>query len=89
MKGNYCALLLICCALFLCSKTGVFSFADDSSQQVGSEGNKHNTLMPNWVPQPGDMERVEEQRLLAALLQRAQKTLVEAPKDATAWGQVG
>ena len=88
MKGNYCALLLVCCTLFLCNKTGVFALADDSSQQVGSKGNKHNRLMPNWVPQPGDMERVEEQRLLAAV-ETTQKRLVESPKDATAWGKLG
>ena len=87
MKGIYFALLLVCCTLLLCSEVGVFALAGDSNQQV-SEGNKQNTLLPDWVPQPSDIERVEERRLLA-VVKAAQKTLVEAPKDATAWGQLG
>ena len=88
MKGNYCALFLVCCILFLCSNTGVFAFADDSSQQVGPAGNKQNALIPNWVPQPSDIEHVEEERLLA-VVEAAQQRLVEAPKDANAWGELG
>ena len=92
MKGIYCALLLVCCTLLLCSEVGEFVLADDSGQQVvgtgESEGNKQNRFTPNWVPQPSDMDRVEEQRLLA-VVEAAQKRLVEASKDATAWGQLG
>ena len=39
-------------------------------------------------PQPSDIGHVEEQRLLAAV-KTAQQTLIAAPKDATAWGQLG
>ena len=88
MKGNYYALFLVCCLLLFCTEAGAFALANDSSPQIGSEGVKHRTLMPNWVPQPSDIERVEEHRLLAAV-ETAQKRLVEAPKDATAWGELG
>ena len=88
MKGNYYAPFLVCCMLLFCAEAGAFALADDSPQQVGSEGNKHNTLTPHWVPQPSDIERVEEQRLLAAVA-AAQKRLIEAPKDATVWGELG
>ena len=88
MKGNYYAPFLVCCMLLFSAEAGAFALANDSSQQVGSEENKHNTLMPNWVPQPSDIERVEEQRLLVAV-EAAQKRLVEVPKDATAWGELG
>ena len=92
MKEICCALLLVCCTLFRCSGIGTIALADDSHQWVSvtgeSEGNKENASMPDWVPQPSDIERVEEQRLLDAVA-AAQKTLVAAPKDATAWGRLG
>ena len=92
MKGICCVLLLVCCIVFLCSEVGAIAVADDSHQQIGvrgeSEGNTENARIPDWVPQPIDIERVEEQRLLAAVA-AAQKTLAAAPKDATAWGQLG
>ena len=88
MKGNYCSLLLVCCTLLLCSKIGTLVLADDAPQQAGSAGNKQNAITPNWVPQPSDIEHVEEQRLLA-VVEAAQKRLVEAPKDTTAWGELG
>ena len=52
------------------------------------DGNRHNALTPSWVPHPSDIARVEEQRLLAAV-KAAQTALIDAPKDATAWGQLG
>ena len=88
MKGIHRALLLVFCTLILCSEVRVFVLADDSSQPVGSERNKQNARIPNWVPQPNDIAHVEEQRLLA-VVKAAQKTLIETPKDATAWGQLG
>ena len=92
MKGIYCALLLVCCILFLRSKVGELALADNSSQQVGvtgqSEGDPQKARIPDWVPQPSDIGNVEEQRLLAAV-EVAQNRLVEAPKDASAWGQLG
>ena len=92
MKGTYSALLLVCCALFLYSGVGESALADDSNQQVGvtdeSKGKARNTLTPNWVPQPSDIEHVEEQRLLATV-KTAQQALMKAPKDATAWGALG
>ena len=92
MKGIYCVLLLVCCTLFLCCGGGVFAFAGDSNREVGvtreSTGNTQNARIPNWVPQPQDIEHVEEQRLLA-VVKAAQHTLGDAPKDATAWGALG
>ena len=92
MKGVYSALLLACGILLLCSEVRESILADDSHQLVGgtdeSEGKKQNARIPNWVPQPGDIDHVEEQRLLVAV-QAAQKALIEAPKDTTAWGQLG
>ena len=88
MKGIYCAPLLVCCALLLCSEVGTPTPADVSNQQVGVDGNRHTALTPSWVPQPSDIGRVEEQRLLTAV-KVAQKALIETPKDATAWGQLG
>ena len=92
MKGIYSALLLVCGTLLLCSGVGESALADDSHQQVGvtgeSGGKEQNALPPSWVPQPSDIGRVEEQRLLAAV-KAAQKALIEAPKDATAWGELG
>ena len=83
MKGTYSALLLVCFALFLYSEVGEAAFAGDSNQQVGvtdeSEGKERNTFTPNWVPQPSDIEQVEEQRLLAAV-KTAQQALMKAPK---------
>ena len=92
MKGIYCALLLVCCTLLLCSDAGVLALEGDSNQQVGvtneSTGNTLNTLIPNWIPQPQDIKHVEEDRLLA-VVKAAQNTLVNASKDATAWGALG
>ena len=82
MKGIYWALLLVFCAVILCSEVRVFVLADEP------ESSKQNALIPDWVPQPSDIAHVEEQRLLA-VVKAAQKTLVETPKDATAWGQLG
>ena len=92
MKGIYCVLLLTCGILLLCSKVGESVPANDSNQQVGvtdeSEGKEQKASIPNWVPQPSDIEHVEEERLLATV-KAAQKALIEAPKDATAWGALG
>ena len=92
MKGIYSVLLLVCCTLLLYSEVGKSAFADDSNQQVGgtdeSEGKAQNASIPNWVPQPIDIEHVEEQRLLVTV-KAAQKALIEVPKDATAWGELG
>ena len=88
MKGIYCVLLLGCCTLLLSSAIGTSALADDSNQQIGADGNRHNALMPSWVPQPSDIEHVEEQRLFAAV-KTAQQALIDAPKDATAWGELG
>ncbi len=88
MKGIYGVLLLVCCVLHLYSEIGESALADDSNQKVDADGNRHNVLTPNWVPQPSDMARVEEQRLLA-VVKTAQTALIDAPKDATAWGQLG
>ncbi|RKU19300.1 hypothetical protein C6500_11410 [Candidatus Poribacteria bacterium] len=92
MKGIYCVLLLVCGILLLYSEVGKSTLADDSNQPVGvtdeSEGKEQNTLTPNWVPQPSDIEHVEEQRLLTTV-KIAQNALIEAPKDATAWGELG
>ena len=82
MKGIYCALFLVCCTLILCNEVQAFALADES------ESNKRSVGTPDWVPQPSDIGLVEEQRLLA-VVKAAQKTLVETPKDATAWGQLG
>ena len=82
MKGIYCALLLVFCTLILCNEVRAFVLADKS------ESNKRNVGAPDWVPQPSDIGLVEEQRLLA-VVKTAQNTLVEIPKDATAWGQLG
>ena len=78
MKGIcYCALLLVCCTLFLCSEVKAIALADDSNERVDvtgeSEGNKHNARVPDWVPQPSDIGRVEEQRLLAAVAMQHRK----------------
>lgn len=88
MKGIYWVLLLVCCVLFLCSEVGNRVLADASNQKVDADGNRHNALIPSWVPQPSDMAHVEEQQLLAAV-KTAQTALIEASKDATAWGQLG
>ena len=92
MKGIYCVLLLVCCTLLLYSEVGKSALADDSNQQVGvtdeSEGKEQNALTPNWIPQPSDIEHVEEQRLLTTI-KIAQKALIKTPKDATAWGELG
>ena len=92
MKGICCVLLLVCCTLFLCSEVGKFVLADDFNEQVGvtgeSDRKRENAFPPDWVPQPSDIGRVEERRLLAAVA-AAQKTLVDAPKDASAWGRLG
>ncbi len=82
MKGIYCALLLVCCILLLRSDGDVFAFAGESA------GNRRSALIPNWVPQPQDIEHVEEQRLLT-VVKAAQNTLIDAPKNATAWGALG
>lgn len=82
MKGIYCALFLVCCTLILCNEVRAFALADKS------ESNKRNVGTPDWVPQPSDIGLVEEQRLLA-VVKTAQNTLVETPKDATAWGRLG
>ena len=84
MKGTYSALLLVCCTLLLYSDVGESALADE----VGVDGNRRNALIPDWVPQPSDIEQVEEQRLLAAV-KTAQNALIEAPKDAAAWGALG
>ena len=92
MKSIYCTLLLVCCTLLLCGEVRESLLADDASQRVRgtgeSEGSKQNTLLPDWVPQPSDIGHVEEQRLLV-VVKAAQKTLITAPEDATAWGQLG
>ena len=92
MKGIYSALLLVCGILLLCSKVGESVPVDDSHQQIGgmdeSEGKEQNACIPNWVPQPSDIAHVEEQRLLTTV-KTAQKALIETPKDATAWGELG
>ena len=92
MKGIYSALLLVCGILLLCSEVREPILADDSHQLVRgtseSVGQARNAFTPSWVPQPSDIAHVEEQRLLAAV-KAAQKALIEAPKDATAWGQLG
>ena len=92
MKRIFCASLLICCTLLPYCEIGEFAFADDASRQVSvtseSEGNKQRERLPDWVPQPSDIGIVEERRLLAAV-ETAQKRLVAAPKDATAWGALG
>ena len=92
MKGIYSALLLVCGILLLCSEVGESVLADDSHQQVGrtseSEGDRQNASIPDWVPQPDDIAQVEEQRLLATV-KTAQDALIDAPRDATAWGQLG
>ena len=82
MKGIYCALFLVCCTLSLCNEVRAFALADKS------ESNTRNAGTPDWVPQPSDIGLIEERRLLA-VVKAAQKTLVETPKDATAWGQLG
>ena len=82
MTGIYWALLLVFCAVILCSEVQMFVLAEES------ESSKQNVGTPDWVPQPSDIGSVEEQRLLA-VVKAAQKTLVETPKDATAWGQLG
>ena len=82
MKGIYRALLLVFCAVILCVEVQAFALADEL------ESNRQNVVIPNWVPQPSDIGRVEERRLLAAV-KAAQQTLIETPKDATAWGQLG
>ena len=81
MKDIYCALLLVCSTLILCCDVSVFALEGDSNRQV-------NARIPNWVPQPQDIEHVEEKRLLA-VVNAAQNTLVDTPKDATAWGALG
>ena len=92
MKGIYCALFWICCTLGIHSVVGEFAFADDSHQEVSdteaSQGKKQEAHLPDWVPQPSDIGRVEEPRLLN-VVKAAQKALIEAPKDATAWGALG
>ena len=88
MKGAYWAVFLVCCTLHLYSEVAESARADDSNQQVGVDGNRHDALTPSWVPQPSDIVSVEEQRLVAAV-KTAQKALMDAPKDATAWGQLG
>lgn len=92
MQGIHSALLLVCCILLSYSEVGNLILAVDSNQQVGvtdaSNRDRHHALMPSWVPQPSDVEHVGEQRLLAAV-KTAQKALIEASKDATAWGALG
>ena len=88
MKGAYWAVFLVCCTLHPYSEVAESALAGNSNQQVGVNGNRHNALTPSWVPHPSDIARVEEQRLLAAV-KAAQKALIDAPKDATAWGQLG
>lgn len=92
MKGTYSALLLVCGILLLCNEVGESILADDSHQLVRgtdeSEGKARNAFTPSWVPQPSDIAHVKEQRLLVAV-KAAQKALIDAPKDATAWGQLG
>ena len=88
MKGVYWVLFLVCCSLCLYNEVAESALADDSHQEGGADGNRHNTLTPNWIPQPSDMAHVKEQRLLAAV-KTAQKVLMDAPQDATAWGQLG
>ena len=92
MKGIYWGLFLVCYTLFLYSEVGESALADDANRQVGvtdeSEGKAQNILTPNWMPQPSDIEHVEEQRLLATV-KTAQQALMKAPKDATAWGALG
>ena len=92
MRGISAALLLVCWTLLLYGRIGEPALADDSNQQGDvreeSIGSRQNTFTPGWVPQPSDMAHVEEQRLLAAV-KAAQKRLIEAPKAATAWGELG
>ena len=92
MRGIYSAMLLVCSTLLLYSEVGKSFLADDSNQQAGvtdeSNGNRHNVLIPSWMPQPSDMAHVEEQRLFAAI-KTAQEALIDDPKDATAWGELG
>ena len=82
MKGIYWALLLVFCSVILCSEVRMFVLADES------ESSEQNVDIPDWMPQPSDIARVEEQRLLA-VVKAAQKTLIKTPKDATVWGQLG
>ena len=92
MNGIYCALLLVCCTLLLCCEIGIFAVEGDTRQQVGVTGestkDNRNARIPNWVPQPPDIQHVEAQRLLA-VVNAAQKRLIDAHKDATAWGVLG
>ena len=92
MKRIYCVSLLVGCILLLCGEIGVFALEGASSQRVGvtgeSAGNTRNAFPPNWVPQPLDIQRVEAQRLLR-VVKAAQKRLMDTPKDATAWGELG
>ena len=92
MKGIYSALLLVCGILLLCSEVGESILADDSHQLVRgtdeSVGKARNAFTPSWVPQPSDIAHVEEQRLLVAV-NAAQQALIDAPKDASAWGALG
>ena len=92
MKGIYCVLFLVCCTLFLHSDIRVLAFEGDSNQQVSVTGestkDNQNARIPSWIPQPQDIQHVEEKRLLA-VVKAAQHTLVDASKDATAWGALG
>lgn len=92
MKEIYWVLLLACGILLLCSEVGESILADDSHQLVRgtdeSVGQARDAFTPSWMPQPSDIAQVEEQRLLAAV-KTAQTALIDAPKDATAWGQLG
>lgn len=88
MKGVYCALLLMCGTLLLYNEIEKSALVDNPNQEVGVTEDRQNTPTPSWMPQPSDIAHVKEQRLLAAV-DAAQKALIETPKDATAWGELG
>ena len=85
MKGVYCTLHYLVFSSLLIFYAQTIELAYGTSQL---KVDKQNDPTSNWVPMPSDIGQLKEERLLATI-KSAQKKLVNTPKDATAWGQLG
>ena len=85
MKGVYCTLHYLVFSSLLIFYAQTIELAFGASQL---KVDRQNDPTSNWVPMPSDIGQLKEERLLATI-KSAQKKLVNTPKDATAWGQLG
>ena len=80
MNRIYRILLLIVITLGL---TGIIR-----EYAVATIPQPNSLVLPDWIPQPGDLVLVSEPRLLKAA-ESAQKAVANSPDDARTWGNLG